>query len=396
MSARSKLLAAAALLAIVSFLAGYGVASRAPSGGVETGPGAAEPADTATGPTAAIPDSVSLVQLPHLPFQGFDDLPTGEDDIARGTGELLRYLESSQAAHLEDARAAFQRLGDAGRLGPAEEALAWLADFLALPEGERAERLRDDPVLAFYVDFWSAGDFGRLKLFLTFRYGPDAQPPAPGDGEWDRFVEVLRGDGWTFTTEDPVGALEDLLVMNNPTREAREASDEHLAALALAPGQVVVDVGSGPGHFSFKFADGVGETGRVHALDIVPVYVEYLERAAGAVGVGSIEARVSEPADIGVAEGVADLVFLHSVYRVSYLGMPDEARAGFAGSIRRAMKPDGKLVIVENDPRRTDHLDDGPRIAPDLIAGQLAHYGFRLEGRHQFVPERYMLVFSPE
>jgi hypothetical protein len=38
----------------------------------------------------------------------------------------------------------------------------------------------------------------------------------------------------------------------------------------------------------------------------------------------------------------------------------------------------------------------GPYIAQKLIIGQLRHYGFRLVATHQFIPQRYMLVFQPD
>ena len=57
----------------------------------------------------------------------------------------------------------------------------------------------------------------------------------------------------------------DFILFNNPARERWEDTRRNLEKVGLKPGMRVADVGSGPGYFTFKFSDIVGETGRVYA-----------------------------------------------------------------------------------------------------------------------------------
>ena len=53
-------------------------------------------------------------------------------------------------------------------------------------------------------------------------------------------------------------------------REVYAKRNEIVAALGLSPGMAVADVGAGTGLFTRLFAEKVGATGKVYAVDIAP------------------------------------------------------------------------------------------------------------------------------
>ena len=84
-----------------------------------------------------------------------------------------------------------------------------------------------------------------------------------------------------------------------------------------------------------------------------------------------------------------------SLYHFIYAAASEEERESFIGSIKRRLKPDGSLVIVDNALVEDQTLPyHGPYIAKELVIRQLKHYGFTLVAAHQFIPQRYMLVFK--
>ena len=92
-----------------------------------------------------------------------------------------------------------------------------------------------------------------------------------------------------------------------------------------------------------------------------------------------------------------DTVFMCSMYHAVYIANLEYVKDAFIASIKKALRPGGRLVIVDNDINaKGAPAYFGPGIAKELIIAQLKFYGFRLEAYRQFVPQRYVLVFREE
>jgi predicted methyltransferase len=183
----------------------------------------------------------------------------------------------------------------------------------------------------------------------------------------------------------------------NPRRAQWEHTDKMLAVLDIKPGQTVADVGSGAGYFTFRFASLVGKEGKVYALDLVKEQLENLKRSAAAAGITNVHTVVSKENNSTLQENSVDMAFLCSLYHASYVNSLEYVRDGFVNSLHGAIKPGGKLVIADNMPL-ADNAGGyyGPRIAKEMLIAQLAHYGFKFSTYAQFVPQRYVLVFTVE
>ncbi|MEC4614947.1 MULTISPECIES: class I SAM-dependent methyltransferase [Tsukamurella] len=147
-----------------------------------------------------------------------------------------------------------------------------------------------------------------------------------------------------------------------PDRDADRS--EVAAALALAPGATVLDIGCGPGNFTGSFAERVAPGGLAVGLD---ASIQMLSRAtrdnSGAAAVyvrGDAEAL---PFDDGVADAVSCLAAL-------YL-FNDPRRA--LSEMLRVLKPGGRLVILTSL---------GPPLRPlRSVAEKIG--GATLFGRHE-------------
>ena len=123
-------------------------------------------------------------------------------------------------------------------------------------------------------------------------------------------------------------------------REMEENTSLLLKNLAVKPGMVVADIGAGSGYHSALLSKMVG-TGKVFAVDVEPEMIAYLnqrikqEKLIRIVPVLSTEQKVSLP------ENTIDMMLLVDVYHE--FSFPYE----MALSMRAALKPGGKLVLVE-------------------------------------------------
>ncbi|MBN1103491.1 MAG: methyltransferase domain-containing protein [Deltaproteobacteria bacterium] len=129
----------------------------------------------------------------------------------------------------------------------------------------------------------------------------------------------------------------------NPLRRILENPESMLSGL-VREGMTVLEPGCGMGFFTLPIARMVGAEGRVVAVDIQSKMLSALGRRAERAGLSErIDLRLAGPDGLGLEEipGTVDLaVALHVVHEV-----PDQA--SFFAEIVRALKPEGKLLVIE-------------------------------------------------
>lgn len=125
------------------------------------------------------------------------------------------------------------------------------------------------------------------------------------------------------------------------SREREERPELLLAALDLAPGMAVADVGAGTGYYAGRIAARIGENGRVYAVDVQPQMLALLEDGMRRRGVRNVQPVLGTATDTGLPAGGIDLALMVDVYHE--LSHPRE----ILESVARALKPGGRLVLVE-------------------------------------------------
>ena len=132
----------------------------------------------------------------------------------------------------------------------------------------------------------------------------------------------------------------------NEDREVYAKREEIVRAAALSPGQRVADIGAGTGLFTFLFAEKVGPSGGVYAVDIGPAFIDYIDRRAKELGKsGVVKTVLNRPESTGLAPGSIDVAFVCNTYH--HFDRPEAMLA----SIRRALRPEGRLIVVDFDLR---------------------------------------------
>lgn len=138
-------------------------------------------------------------------------------------------------------------------------------------------------------------------------------------------------------------------------------------ALALAPGEVLVDLACGRGGYGIELASRTGA--RLVGIDFAPTAVE-VARASAAARVVDAEHRVGDMVDTGLPDDVADAVVV-----VDAIQFPADPAAAYR-EIHRILRPGGRVALTCWEPvdRADPALPERLR-AVDLRAG-LAAAGF--------------------
>lgn len=184
---------------------------------------------------------------------------------------------------------------------------------------------------------------------------------------------LLAASALVFVVSQALATLDALTRIENE-RDQWQRPSAVLDALGVTRGSVVADVGAGAGYFALKLGAMVGPNGQVLATDIRRLSLAFLwmrARRSGQWQVHAIHGRVDEPY---LPAGAVDAVLIANTFHE--LSDPPAILA----AVFRALKPGGRLVILDRGPRATADVSDGRSIDHELPLAaaepQLAQAGF--------------------
>jgi predicted methyltransferase len=162
-------------------------------------------------------------------------------------------------------------------------------------------------------------------------------------------------------------------------RDDWQKVDQIFSAMGVRPGATVADVGAGDGFFTSRLARAVGANGRVFAVDIDEGSLTRLRRRLEDEGIRNVFVVKGTPTDPRLPEGTLDAALIVNAYHE----MPEHQQ--MLSALRSALKPDGRLVIVEpiSDARRSSSRAEqtrGHEIAPEFVQADARGAGFRIVG----------------
>jgi ubiquinone/menaquinone biosynthesis C-methylase UbiE len=170
-------------------------------------------------------------------------------------------------------------------------------------------------------------------------------------------------------------------------RPAWQKPERVLRALGLRRGQIVADVGAGPGFWTPALARRVGRRGHVFAVDPEPAALDALRRRLAKARVRNVTPVLNDDDDPMLPDRACDLVLLVNVYH--HFAEP----AAFLRRVTRCLKPGGRLVNIDWSDRDTPK---GPpahrRIPPAVFLRHARRAGLALVAEHGFLPYQYFVV----
>lgn len=195
-----------------------------------------------------------------------------------------------------------------------------------------------------------------------------AQVPSSFQDPKDRDV-----DSYKAIVRETVASGESL----HPLFGSRSRSELLVRKLALKPDDVVADIGCGTGAMELMMLETGVPFGKLYAVDVDGEVLRFLEFAlaeARPAGAEKVEIVLSKYDDVSLPEGSIDVLFLlNTPFYLDDKGQRIRSPAGSAclRSIHRALKPDGRLHVIERS------LEPDKYSWCDAIHATFSEFGFR-------------------
>jgi len=153
------------------------------------------------------------------------------------------------------------------------------------------------------------------------------------------------------------------LIHDNPIRRILSNPYNTLKAAGLKHGQIVLEVGCGPGFFTIPAAKTVTDTGMVYALDIHPLAIKRVQEKITKEKITNVKTIHKSTTETGLPDQSIDLVFLFGIiHRI------DEVFKVILKELYRILRVDGILSIQKS------------RFSEKLLINTLESKGFSYKG----------------
>lgn len=173
-------------------------------------------------------------------------------------------------------------------------------------------------------------------------------------------------------------------VFDDPARDAWQHPDDVVRALALTEAMVVADIGAGTGYFTMRVAR-VLTAGTVIATDIEPDMVKHLQQRAQQEKLTNVVAVLATAGASGLAASSVDRVLVVDVWH--HLG----DRVAFARDLAVALKPGGKIVVVDFTLAASFGPPQHMRLAPEAIIAEFVAAGLVAKLSSITLPNQYII-----
>lgn len=177
-------------------------------------------------------------------------------------------------------------------------------------------------------------------------------------------------------------------LLETPDRAVWQKPEQIMDALKIADGAKVADIGAGGGFFTIRLARRIGPRGVVYAQDIQQPMIEAIKRRVAREGLTNVETRLGTENDPNLPTGALDAVLVVD----SYQEVEEDDRVAFLRSLALALKPGGRLGIVNYKPGGGGPGPD-VRVESTAVEADARAAGLRVVDRAE-LPFQYLLVLG--
>ncbi|MEE9166111.1 MAG: methyltransferase domain-containing protein [Candidatus Neomarinimicrobiota bacterium] len=172
-------------------------------------------------------------------------------------------------------------------------------------------------------------------------------------------------------------------------RDKWQHPDKVIESLKISPGDYVTDLGAGGGYFTFKFADVVGDNGKVFAVDVDEDMTEFLRAEAVKQGFAKVEVILGEFGDPLLPDSVSNIIFMCNTYHHI------QGRVDYFSRLKADLQSEGRVAVVELRPGGwIGRLFGSHWTKKEAIISEMEAAGYSLIADHDYLPKQHFVVFS--
>jgi ubiquinone/menaquinone biosynthesis C-methylase UbiE len=183
--------------------------------------------------------------------------------------------------------------------------------------------------------------------------------------------------------------------LGNPERERDQKPELLIRDMALEPGMTVADIGTGVGFMLPYVSQAAGPAGHVIAEDIFDDFLAAAKLKSDQAGLKNVAFVKGTETDPRLPEGSLDIALALDVYH--HFDYPEKMLA----AIHKALKPGGKLIVVEYY-KRESAMPNGRALThvrldmPDVIKEVEANHFHLLAEKERTRGVQYMLILEKD
>ena len=171
-------------------------------------------------------------------------------------------------------------------------------------------------------------------------------------------------------------------------RDSWQQPDKVIAALDLHPGEVVADLGSGGGYFTFKLARAVAPSGKIYAVDVDKDMIELVAKRLKGESGNNVETILATATDPLLPQTGVDLIFTVNTYH----HIAD--RLAYFANARKYLRPAGRIAIIDLDRRAWLEGLLGHYTPSETIKREMEQAGYALQQQLDFLDRQSFLIFT--
>jgi cyclopropane fatty-acyl-phospholipid synthase-like methyltransferase len=175
-----------------------------------------------------------------------------------------------------------------------------------------------------------------------------------------------------------------IAAMDRPDRVLK--IDEVVAKIALKPGDIVADVGSGSGVYSIPMAKAIAPNGILYAVDIDQAMLDHVAGRAEKEGVTNLRTVLGEYDDPKLPVKNVDVAYFQRTLHMI------EHRQAYLNATAKYLKPDGRVVVI--DKNREDSPDSWMWLNQSDVDTWMAAISFYPAQHFAVFDDRYFVVYQ--
>jgi len=185
-----------------------------------------------------------------------------------------------------------------------------------------------------------------------------------------------------MTPKELAGTLKRQL---NPQRKKWQKPNDLVRALRLRPGQMVAEIGAGPGYFTPRLARAVGPSGHVFAVDPEAQVLDVLRTRMARAGVKNVTPVLSRDDDPMLPRGRCQVAVIINAYHHMHRA------PAFLRHLRAALPRGARVINVDWNEDSEFGPPPGRRIPRARFLRDARRAGLRFVADRKVLPHQYFL-----